>query len=81
MVDVFIQTYAEDGRIISGKLQNIKVGIEDLFLKAIAPPDIPKDALPDYYLDLFNVLSNACSSTSNTWREAFTRKGGKGGNN
>ncbi|GMI75228.1 hypothetical protein like AT3G19870 [Hibiscus trionum] len=78
LVDVFIETNAEDGQIISGKLKSISVGIEDLFLKAIAPPDIPEDALPDYYLDLFNALWDACSSTSNTGREAFLLKGGKG---
>ncbi|KAK8605325.1 hypothetical protein V6N13_102107 [Hibiscus sabdariffa] len=78
LVDVFIETYVEDGQIICGKLQSIKVGIEDLFLKAITPPDIPEDALPDYYLDVFNALWDACSSTSNTGREAFILKGGKG---
>ncbi|XP_039033900.1 uncharacterized protein LOC120169897 isoform X2 [Hibiscus syriacus] len=78
LVDVFIETNAEDGQIISGKLQSISVGIEDLFLKAIPPPDIPEDSLPDYYLDLFNALWDACSSTSNTGREAFLLKGGKG---
>lgn len=78
LVDVSIETNGEDGQIIFGQLQSITVGIEDLFLKAIAPPDIPEDVLPDYYSDLFNALWDACSTTSNTGREAFLLKGGKG---
>ena len=78
LVDVFIETNGEDGQIISGQLQSITVGIEDLFLKAIAPPDIPEDVLPDYFSDLFNALWDACGTTSNTGREAFSLKGGKG---
>ncbi|KAK6242391.1 hypothetical protein QQP08_009100 [Theobroma cacao] len=78
LVDVFIETNGEDGQIISGQLQSITVGIEDLFLKAIAPPDILEDVLPDYYTDLFNALWDACGTTSNTGREAFPLKGGKG---
>ncbi|XWS34419.1 hypothetical protein CRYUN_Cryun21dG0037000 [Craigia yunnanensis] len=78
LVDVFIETNGEDGQIISGQLQSITVGIEDLFLKAIAPPDIPEDVLPDYYSDLFNALWDACGTTSNTGRETFSLKGGKG---
>ncbi|OMO60726.1 hypothetical protein CCACVL1_23918 [Corchorus capsularis] len=78
LVDVFIETNGEDGQIISGQLQSITVGIEDLFLKAIAPTDIPEDVLPDYYSDLFNALWDACGTTSNTGREVFHLKGGKG---
>ncbi|KHG20172.1 AP-5 complex subunit beta [Gossypium arboreum] len=78
MVDVFIETNGEDGQIITGQLQSITVGIEDLFLKAIAPPDIPEDVLPDYYSDLFNALWDACGTTSNTGREIFPLKSGKG---
>ncbi|OMO93898.1 hypothetical protein COLO4_16624 [Corchorus olitorius] len=78
LVDIFIETNGEDGQIISGQLQSITVGIEDLFLKAIAPPDIAEDVLPDYYSDLFNALWDACGTTSNTGREVFHLKGGKG---
>ncbi|XVE91919.1 hypothetical protein REPUB_Repub01dG0052700 [Reevesia pubescens] len=78
LVDVSIETNVEDGQIISGQLQSITVGIEDLFLKAIAPPDIPEDVLPDYYSNLFNALWDACGTTSNTGREAFPLKGSKG---
>ncbi|XVE74614.1 hypothetical protein DITRI_Ditri12bG0031500 [Diplodiscus trichospermus] len=78
VVDVFIETNTEDGQIISGQLQSTTVGIEDLFLKAIAPPDVPEDVLPDYCSDLFNALWDACGTTSNTGREAFPLKEGKG---
>ncbi|KAK8490090.1 hypothetical protein V6N11_081560 [Hibiscus sabdariffa] len=78
VVDVFIETNGEVGQIITGQLQSIMVGIEDLFLKAIAPPDIGEDVLPDYYSDLFNALWDACGSTSNTGRETFPLKNGNG---
>ncbi|XP_039043942.1 uncharacterized protein LOC120183282 [Hibiscus syriacus] len=78
VVDVFIETNGEDGQIITGQLQSIMVGIEDLFLKAIAPPDIQEDSLPDYYSDLFDALWDACDTTSNTGRETFPLKNGKG---
>ncbi|KAJ0095368.1 hypothetical protein Patl1_15762 [Pistacia atlantica] len=78
LVDVFIETNAENGQIIYGQLQSITVGIEDMFLKAISPPDIPEDVIPLYYSDLFNALWEACSTSSSTGRETFTLKGGKG---
>ncbi|XP_022776494.1 uncharacterized protein LOC111318108 [Durio zibethinus] len=78
LVDVSIETNGEDGQIISGQLQSITVGIEDLFLKAISPSNISEEVLHDYYSDLFNALWDACGNTSNTGREAFPLKGGKG---
>lgn len=78
IVDVHIETNAENGQIIQGQLQGITVGIEDMFLKAIVPSDIQEDAIPQYNFDLFTALWEACGSSSNTGRETFQLKGGKG---
>lgn len=78
IVDVHIETNAENGQIVQGQLQGITVGIEDMFLKAIVPPDIPEDAMPRYKFDLFAALWEACGSSSSTGRETFQLKGGKG---
>ncbi|CAK9138294.1 unnamed protein product [Ilex paraguariensis] len=78
LVDVFIETNAENGQIISGQLQSITVGIEDMFLKAIVPDDVGGDAVPGYYADLFSALWEACGTTCSTGRETFPLKGGKG---
>ncbi|TXG56869.1 hypothetical protein EZV62_018182 [Acer yangbiense] len=78
LVDVFIETNAENGQIIQGQLQSITVGIEDMFLRAIVPPDIPEDVIPGYYSDLFNALWEACGTSPNIGRETFPLKGGKG---
>lgn len=78
LVDVFIETNAENGQIIYGQLHSITVGIEDMFLKAIAPPDIIEDEIPGYYSLLFSALWEACGTSSNTGRETFSLKGGKG---
>ncbi|CAJ1928698.1 unnamed protein product [Sphenostylis stenocarpa] len=78
IVDVHIETNAENGQIIQGQLQGITVGIEDMFLKAIVPSDIPEDETPRYNFDLFNTLWEACGSSSSTGRETFQLKGGKG---
>ncbi|KAL2329118.1 hypothetical protein Fmac_022545 [Flemingia macrophylla] len=78
IVDVHIETNAENGQIIEGQLKGITVGIEDMFLKAIVPSDIPEDEIPRYYFDLFNTLWEACGSSSSTGRETFQLKGGKG---
>ncbi|KAM6599074.1 uncharacterized protein LOC115705494 [Cannabis sativa] len=77
LVDVSIETNAENGQIVRGQLQGITVGIEDMFLKAIIPPDVQEDEIPGYYSELFNALWEACG-TSNTGRETFPLKGGKG---
>ncbi|KAK4725402.1 hypothetical protein R3W88_028181 [Solanum pinnatisectum] len=77
-VDVFIETNADNGQIIRGQLHNITVGIEDMFLKAIVPEDIPEDAERGYYVDLFNALWEACGASTSTGRETFVLKGGKG---
>ncbi|KAI9170125.1 hypothetical protein LWI28_022898 [Acer negundo] len=74
----FTRLWGENGQIIHGQLQNITVGIEDMFLRAIVPPDIPEDVIPGYYSDLFNALWEACGTSSNIGREAFPLKGGKG---
>ncbi|KAL3524653.1 hypothetical protein ACH5RR_013025 [Cinchona calisaya] len=78
LIDVYIQTNAENGLIIRGQLHSVNVGIEDMFLKAIVPEDLPKDAVPNYFLDLFNALWEACGTSSCTGRETFVLKGGKG---
>ncbi|XP_059655220.1 uncharacterized protein LOC132302403 [Cornus florida] len=78
LVDVSIETNAENGQIILGQLQNVTVGIEDMFLKAIVPSDIPEVAVPGYYFDLFSALWEACGTSSSTGREIFPLKGGKG---
>ncbi|CAN4118545.1 unnamed protein product [Withania somnifera] len=78
LVDVFIETNSDNGQIIRGQLHNITVGIEDMFLKAIVPEDIPEDAVQGYYVDLFNALWEACGASTSTGRETFVLKGGKG---
>ncbi|XP_016460634.2 uncharacterized protein LOC107784083 [Nicotiana tabacum] len=78
LVDVFIETNADNGQIIIGQLHNITVGIEDMFLKAIVPKDIPEDAVCRYYVDLFNALWEACGASTSTGRETFVLKGGRG---
>ncbi|GKV39262.1 hypothetical protein SLEP1_g47066 [Rubroshorea leprosula] len=78
LVNVLIEANAENGQIIQGQLKSITVGIEDMFLKAIAPSDIAEDALAGYYSELFDALWDACGASSNTGRETFPLKGGKG---
>ncbi|KAK2978689.1 hypothetical protein RJ640_009900 [Escallonia rubra] len=78
LVDVYIETNAENGQVIRGQLQSLSVGIEDMFLQAIMPEDVPPDAVPGYYLDLFSALWEACGTSSSTGRETFLLKGGKG---
>uniref|UniRef100_A0A0A9D1F3 Uncharacterized protein n=1 Tax=Arundo donax TaxID=35708 RepID=A0A0A9D1F3_ARUDO len=68
----------ENCQVISGPLQPVTVGIEDMFLKASIPPDTPKDGVATYYQDLFRALWEACDSSSNTGRETFPLSGGKG---
>lgn len=78
MVDVFLETNSGNGHIIRGQLHGISVGIEDMFLKAIIPSDIPDSSVPLYYSDLFTSLWEACDGTSSFGRETFPLKGGKG---
>ncbi|GKD45856.1 AP-5 complex subunit beta-1, partial [Tanacetum coccineum] len=78
LIDVKIEANAENGQIICGHLQSVTVGIEDMFLKAIVPDDIHDDDVAPYYMELFNALWEACSSSSSTGRETFPLKGGKG---
>ncbi|XP_010250298.1 PREDICTED: uncharacterized protein LOC104592558 [Nelumbo nucifera] len=77
LVDVSIEANAESGQIIHGHLQSISVGIEDMFLKANVPSDIPEDEVPCYYSDLFVALWEACGNSSNIGRETFPLRGGK----
>ncbi|KAF3642937.1 putative ADP-ribosylation factor GTPase-activating protein AGD4-like [Capsicum annuum] len=77
-VDVSIETNADNGQLIRGQLHNITVGIEDMFLRAIVPEDIPVDTVRGYYVDLFNALWEACGASTSTGRETFVLKGGKG---
>ncbi|KAG8365744.1 hypothetical protein BUALT_Bualt17G0003700 [Buddleja alternifolia] len=78
LVDIFIETNADNGQIIRGQLNSISVGIEDMFLRAIIPDEITGDAVPGYYVDIFNALWEACETSSSTGRETFVLKGGKG---
>uniref|UniRef100_A0A7N2L773 AP-5 complex subunit beta-1 n=2 Tax=Quercus lobata TaxID=97700 RepID=A0A7N2L773_QUELO len=78
LIDVSIVTNAENGHIIRARLHSIPIGIEDMFLMATVPSDIPKEVIPGYYSDLFSTLWEACGSSSNTGRETFPLKGGKG---
>ncbi|KAH6809810.1 hypothetical protein C2S51_027593 [Perilla frutescens var. frutescens] len=78
LVDVFIESNADDGQVIKGQLHSISVGIEDMFLRAILPDDIGEDDVPSYYVNLFNALWEACETASSTGRETFVLKGGKG---
>ncbi|PKA65186.1 hypothetical protein AXF42_Ash013307 [Apostasia shenzhenica] len=78
LIDAALTANIENGQIISGSLQSISVGIEDMFLKASLPSDVPDDMVPDYYLDLFHALWEACGSSTNTGRETFLLQGGKG---
>ncbi|KAL1550555.1 hypothetical protein AAHA92_18503 [Salvia divinorum] len=78
LVDVFIETNADNGQVIKGQLHSISVGIEDMFLRAIVPDDIAEDDVPSYYVNLFNALWEACETASSTGRETFALKGGRG---
>ncbi|CDP04588.1 unnamed protein product [Coffea canephora] len=78
VINVHIQTNADNSEIIQGQLHSINVGIEDMFLKAIVPEDVPTEAVPNYCLDLFNALWEACGTSTSTGRETFVLKGGKG---
>ncbi|MQM07328.1 hypothetical protein Taro_040159 [Colocasia esculenta] len=78
LVNVVLQANGENGQIISGSLQSIPVGIEDMFLKASVPYNVSENDIRQYYLDLFNALWEACGSSANTGRETFPLKGGKG---
>lgn len=77
LVDVFIEANTDDGQIIQGQLQGITIGIEDMFLKPIVPENVPRDAVPRYYLELFNAFWEACGTSSSTGWETFVLKGGK----
>lgn len=78
LIDVYIETNADNGQIIQGQLHGVNVGIEDMFLKAIVPEDVPKELVPNYRVDLFNALWEACGTSSSTGHEIFVLKGGKG---
>lgn len=77
LVEVSMEANAESGQMIQGKLESVPVGIEDMFLKALAPLDEPEDTIPNYYSDLFSALWEVCGSSSSTAHETFALKGGK----
>ena len=77
LVEVSMEANAESGQMIQGKLESVPVGIEDMFLKALAPTDEPEDTIPNYYADLFSALWEVCGSSSSTAHETFALKGGK----
>ncbi|CAH8385191.1 unnamed protein product [Eruca vesicaria subsp. sativa] len=77
LVEVSMEANAESGQMIQGKLESVPVGIEDMFLKALAPPDEHEDTIPSYYSALFNALWEVCGSSSSTAHETFALKGGK----
>lgn len=78
LIDVSVAANTENCQVLSGSLKPITVGIEDMFMKAIVPPDTPKEGVAMYYQDLFHALWEACDSSSNTGRETFPLSGGKG---
>lgn len=78
IIDVTLEANLEDGQIINTSLQSISIGIEDMFLTANVPSDLTRDEIPDYYLDLFNALWEACGNSANIGRETFILSGGKG---
>ncbi|KAK8934218.1 hypothetical protein KSP39_PZI014874 [Platanthera zijinensis] len=78
LIDTELTANIENGQIISGSLQSITVGIEDMFLKACLPSDVEDDRVSRYYLDLFHALWEACGSAANIGRETFPLYGGKG---
>ncbi|XP_047342436.1 uncharacterized protein LOC124945943 [Impatiens glandulifera] len=78
LIDVSLEANTENGEIIRGRLENITVGMEDMFLQATVPADLPNEgSVSEYYLELFTALWEACGSSSNTGRETFPLKGGK----
>ncbi|KAI4384135.1 hypothetical protein MLD38_009900 [Melastoma candidum] len=77
IVDVLLETNAESGQIICGQLRSIPIAIEDMFLNAIVPSDIPEDEVPRYRSRVFSSLWEACNSSSDFGREIFPLKGGK----
>ncbi|KAJ1281739.1 hypothetical protein BS78_04G328600 [Paspalum vaginatum] len=78
LIDVSVAANTENCQVLSGSLQPITVGIEDMFLKASLPPDTPREGVAMYYHGLFLALWEACGSSSNTGRETFPLSGGKG---
>ncbi|KAK9676486.1 hypothetical protein RND81_11G080100 [Saponaria officinalis] len=78
LVDVSIDANAENGHVIRGKLQGVSVGIEDMFLNPPVLTEILEDTRPQYNSRLFDALWEACGSSSNSGRETFSMKGGKG---
>lgn len=78
IIDTELTANIENGQIISGSLQSINVGIEDMFLKVCLPPDVEDDGALRYYLDLFHALWEACGNAANIGRETFPLYGGKG---
>ncbi|KAL0857223.1 hypothetical protein Bca101_062377 [Brassica carinata] len=77
LVEVSMEANAESGQMIQGKLESVPVGIEDMFLKALVPPDESEDTIPSYYSYLFSALWEVCGSSSSTAHETFALKGGK----
>jgi AP-5 complex subunit beta-1 len=77
-IDIMIKANTATGQVVAGSLRSVTVSIEDMFLKAILPPDISVEWAPQYYSDLFDVLWEACGSSVNTGRETFSLNGGKG---
>ncbi|XP_062221402.1 uncharacterized protein LOC133920847 [Phragmites australis] len=78
LIDVSIAANTDNCQVLTGFLQPITVGIEDMFLKASVPPDTPNEGVANYNQDLFHALWEACNSSSNTGRETFPLSGGKG---
>jgi AP-5 complex subunit beta-1 len=77
-IDIMIKANTATGQVVAGSVRPVIIGIEDMFLKAIVPPDISDEGVPQYYSDLFDALWEACGSSVNTGRETFSLNGGKG---
>ncbi|KAJ1692464.1 hypothetical protein LUZ63_009162 [Rhynchospora breviuscula] len=78
LIDIFINANTATEQVISGFLRPVTIGIEDMFLKAILPPNVSDMWVPRYYSDLFDTLWEACGSSVNIGRETFPLNGGKG---
>jgi AP-5 complex subunit beta-1 len=74
LVDAKIIFSDEDGTSVSGQLDSIPVGIEDLFLRAPVPLDVLPHNYSDYYFTLFHALFEACSGPGRLGTETFCLK-------
>ncbi|XP_078439745.1 AP-5 complex subunit beta-like protein [Wolffia australiana] len=76
-VSVAVRANAADGLLLSGQLDSVPVGFEDMFQKVPLPEEISgAEEARLYLLELFKALWEACSSARPS--ETFPLKGAKG---